>query len=181
MSDRLTRIYTRTGDHGTTHGKAGIRVSKDSIRIETYGNLDELNSFIGLVLSEPVADEVRTILAECQHRLFDLGGELFSQDSGGFSEEDVHALEKRLDNLNKELPPLKEFVLPGGNRAAAACHVARAVCRRCERSVVSLARDHEINPLTIQYLNRLSDLLFVIARVLARADGGQETCWAPRR
>lgn len=181
MAPRLTRIYTRTGDDGTTGLGDGTRVEKDSPRIEAVGTVDELNSLIGAVLAVEVPEPVRTVLTAIQHDLFDLGGELALPGRVTISPEQVAGLERTLDALNAGLPTLREFILPGGGPAAALCHVARSVCRRAERRVVTLGRAEPVNALSRHYLNRLSDLLFVLARVLARAQGGVEALWEPRR
>ncbi len=177
MGHRLSKIYTRTGDAGTTALGDGSRVDKDCVRIEAYGTLDELNSHIGLVLALDIRDEIRSVLEPVQHNLFDLGSELCIPGHEVIKQYHVDSLEKALDRLNANLPPLKEFILPGGNQAAAVGHIARTICRRCERLVVGLARETPINPCALSYLNRLSDLLFVIARVLARQNGGEEVLW----
>ncbi|MBI5042109.1 MAG: cob(I)yrinic acid a,c-diamide adenosyltransferase [Gammaproteobacteria bacterium] len=177
MGNRLSKIYTRTGDQGDTGLGDGTRVDKDSLRVEAYGSVDELNSHIGLLLAQTaVTENSRATLIDIQHDLFDLGGELCIPGHAAISDVHIERLEQALDALNADLPALKEFILPGGNIAAATAHVARAVCRRAERRVVSLARQEAVNAPVIAYLNRLSDLLFVIARVLARADGG-EVLW----
>lgn len=181
MGNRLSKIYTRTGDAGDTGLGDGTRVGKDSARVEALGCVDELNAHIGLLLAQPTApDAIRATLAAVQHELFDLGGELCIPGRAAIGDRHVARLEQALDALNAELPPLKEFVLPGGNAAAATAHVARAVCRRAERRVVTLAHSEPVNAPLLAYLNRLSDLLFVIARVLARADGG-EVLWRHER
>ncbi|MEM6639131.1 MAG: cob(I)yrinic acid a,c-diamide adenosyltransferase [Pseudomonadota bacterium] len=178
MGHRLSKIYTRTGDSGTTGLGDGSRVDKDSLRVEAYGTIDELNSTIGMILAEEAPDaSTRTRLSAIQHDLFDLGGELCVPELTVIDESFVTRLETELDDMNSELPPLKEFILPGGGRAAAACHLARTVCRRAERRVWTLARDESVNPATPHYLNRLSDYLFVLARVLARHESGQEVLW----
>jgi cob(I)alamin adenosyltransferase len=177
MGHRLSKIYTRTGDDGTTGLGDGKRTRKDSLRVEAYGTVDELNSVVGLVLAGDVPPDVRNALTRVQHRLFDLGGELSVPGFEALTEKHVQALERLLDGFNAELPPLKEFILPGGNIGAAHCHLARTVCRRAERRVTTLAAEESINPWVLKYLNRLSDLLFVLARVIARADGGQEVLW----
>jgi cob(I)alamin adenosyltransferase len=182
MGNRLTRIYTRTGDDGTTGLGTGDRVPKDCPRVEAFGTVDELNCCLGLVLTVPdLPAEIRECLPPIQHRLFDLGGELAVPGREVIREEDVTDLETLLDRFNDRLPPLKDFVLPGGNAGAAACHLARAVCRRAERRLIGLRREEPVNGASIRYLNRLSDLLFVLARVLARQDGGSEVIWKPRR
>ena len=181
MGNRLSKIYTRTGDTGTTGLGDGSRVPKDSARVDAYGTVDELNSCIGAVLAETIPDDVRGALVAIQHQLFDLGGELCIPGHAAIDDDDVSALEQRLDALNADLPALREFILPAGGRAASACHVARTVCRRAERCVVSLARDEDVRPQVVRYLNRLSDLLFVMARVLARFEGGSEVLWQHER
>jgi len=177
MGNRLSKIYTRTGDDGTTGLGDGSRVDKDSLRVETFGTVDELNSIIGLVLASGVNDAVRDCLTRTQHELFDLGGELCMPGYTLIPETCVGQLEAELDRFNEDLPPLKDFILPGGSEPAARCHLARTVCRRAERLMVSLAKTENINEVSLRYLNRLSDLLFVIARVLARANGGSEVLW----
>ncbi len=177
MGHRLSKIYTRTGDKGTTGLGDGTRVAKDSLRVEVMGECDELNSVIGMILAHPVRETIRDVLSEVQHKLFDLGGELCMPGYAAIAEADVTRLEADLDGFNEELPPLKEFILPGGGPAAAACHLARTVCRRAERHMVHLGREETINPAGQAYLNRLSDLLFVLGRVLARDEGGSEVLW----
>jgi cob(I)alamin adenosyltransferase len=177
MGHRLSKIYTRTGDKGTTGLGDGQRVDKDCLRIEVIGQVDELNCTIGLVLIHDIRVSIRDLLSAVQHTLFDLGGELSMPEYQAVQAEDVAALEQALDTLNAELPPLKEFILPGGGPAAAACHLARAVCRRAERHTVRLSRQENINPEAQAYLNRLSDLLFVLCRILARDEGGAEVMW----
>lgn len=179
MGHRLSKIYTRTGDDGTTGLGDGERTGKDSPRVEAFGTVDELNSLIGLVLAEPVPEPIRGCLTRIQNELFDLGGELCLPGHKLVADERVTGLEEDLDALNADLPPLKEFILPAGDRAAATCHVARSVCRRAERRLVTLARTEEVNEVVVHYLNRLSDLLFVVARVLARRDGSEEVMWTP--
>jgi cob(I)alamin adenosyltransferase len=181
MGNRLSKIYTRTGDSGTTGLGDGTRVPKDDLRVEAYGTVDELNSFIGVLLAEPVPDAIRAVLDDVQHHLFDLGSELCMPGYEAITADHVGGLEEALDGFNAELPPLKEFILPGGGRAAAACHVARTVCRRAERRVHALSQRDDINPIGLKYLNRLSDLLFVIARVLARHENGTEVLWRSKR
>ena len=180
MSYRLTKIYTRTGDKGTTGLGDGSRVSKDSARIEAIGCVDELNSLIGLLVAQGVPTAVADSLTRVQHRLFNLGGELAMPGQRLVTADATKELERELDGFNADLPPLKEFILPGGSLTAASCHHARSVCRRAERRLLHLSRqsDEEVGPDALKYLNRLSDLLFVLARVLARADGGQEVYWS---
>jgi cob(I)alamin adenosyltransferase len=179
MANRLTRIYTRTGDDGTTGLAVGDRVAKDSPRIDAIGSIDELNSMLGLLLSDELPGRVRDALAPLQHRLFDLGGELAMPGAEVIRDSWVVTLETLLDELNSELPPLQNFVLPGGNAAASHCHLARSVCRRAERELLRLSRAEPVNSASLKYLNRLSDLLFVVARVLARRDGAEEILWQP--
>jgi cob(I)alamin adenosyltransferase len=178
MGHRLSKIYTRTGDDGTTGLGDGTRVAKDSARVCAYGTVDEANSAIGLLLAaDHLADDVRTLLTTVQHQLFDLGGELCIPGHAAIMEADVVGLEQRLDHYNDPLPPLKDFILPGGGEAAARCHLARTIVRRAEREAVTLSHHDAVRPEAIRYLNRLSDLLFVLARVLARADGHGEVLW----
>lgn len=177
MGNRLSKIYTRTGDQGTTGLGDGGRVAKDCPRIEAIGAVDELNCAIGRVLAHDLRGPVRDCLQDVQHRLFDLGGELSIPGYQAVKDEDVAALEMMLTSFNEQLPSLKEFILPGGGRGAADCHIARAICRRAERRVVSLAREETINEPARVYLNRLSDLLFVLCRVIVRDEGGLEVLW----
>lgn len=177
MGHRLSKIYTRTGDSGETGLGDGSRVAKDAPRVHAIGDLDELNSTIGMVLAQPTATPLRAVLEQVQHDLFDLGGELSMPAERFIDDAYVRRLEQHLDTFNADLPPLKEFILPGGGPAAAACHLARAVSRRAERSLLALARAEAVNPEALAYLNRLSDLLFVAARVLARAESGTEVLW----
>ena len=177
MGNRLSKIYTRTGDKGVTGLGDGSRVDKDSLRVEAYGTVDELNSTVGLVLSSNLPDDVRQCLTRVQHELFDLGGELCMPGTVLIPESYVEGLERDLDAFNDDLPALKDFILPGGSESAARCHLARTIARRAERRVVSLAHNEAVNESTIRYLNRLSDTLFVVARVLARAEGGSEVLW----
>lgn len=178
MGNRLSKIYTRTGDDGTTGLGDGSRTDKDSLRVEAYGTVDEANSAIGLILAEAsVADELRLSLTEIQHDLFELGGELCIPGHVAIEDRFITKLENELDRLNADLPPLKDFILPGGGRAAAACHLARTIVRRAERRVSSLKKKEAVRPEVLHYLNRLSDFLFVVARVLARAESGQEVIW----
>jgi cob(I)alamin adenosyltransferase len=177
MGNRLSRIYTRTGDDGSTGLGDGTRVAKESLRVEAYGTVDETNSAVGVVVSTPaLPPQIQQCLTRIQHDLFDLGGELCIPGHVMINAAQVDRLEKELDGFNEGLPPLKEFILPGGGQAAAACHLARAVCRRAERRCWSLARVESVSPEALKYLNRLSDLLFVIARVLARGATG-EVVW----
>jgi cob(I)alamin adenosyltransferase len=182
MGNRLSKIYTRTGDDGSTGLGDGSRVSKEGLRVEAYGSVDEANSAIGVVLAAGnLPASVACCLTEVQHDLFDLGGELCIPGHRLIQAAQIERLERELDGFNEALPPLKEFILPGGGPAAAACHVARAVCRRAERRCWSLAREESVAPETLQYMNRLSDLLFVLARVLARHENGSEVVWRRMR
>ncbi|MCL4791667.1 MAG: cob(I)yrinic acid a,c-diamide adenosyltransferase [Gammaproteobacteria bacterium] len=181
MGNRLTKIYTRTGDDGTTGLASGERVRKDCARVEAYGTVDELNCCIGLVLASPdLPASLSDSLQAIQHRLFDLGGELATPGRQVILAADTTDLEILLDTLNADLPPLKDFILPGGTPAAANCHLARAVCRRAERRLLSLQQAEAINVEALRYLNRLSDLLFVMSRVLCRTSGGTEVIWKAR-
>ena len=179
MGHRLSKIVTRTGDGGTTGLDDGSRVPKDSARVAALGDLDELNSALGCVLAEHLPEPVHDALAAVQNDLFDLGGEVSIPGRVALQAIHVERLDACVEALNAGLSPLKEFVLPGGDRAAAACHLARAICRRAERSLVALARDGGVSPLALQYLNRLSDVLFVSARVINRAKARHETAWKP--
>lgn len=182
MGNRLSKIYTRTGDAGTTGLGDGTRVPKDSVQIEAFGAVDELNSSIGVLLAVPALPEAVThCLTEIQHELFDLGSELCVPGYVVITAAHVTRLETVLDGFNDPLPPLKEFILPGGGPAAAACHVARTIARRAERRVWTMARQVSVNPEGLHYLNRLSDLLFVLARVLARHERGAEVLWRSER
>ncbi|WP_455380987.1 cob(I)yrinic acid a,c-diamide adenosyltransferase [Acidihalobacter prosperus] len=178
MGNRLTRIYTRTGDEGTTGIADGTRLAKDAPRITAIGEVDELNSLLGVILAEPMLPrEVRACLESVQHDLFDFGGSLSLPGQTLLSHDACERLEKSLDEFNATLPPLKEFILPGGGQAASFCHLARAVCRRAERALVTLSRTESVEKSLRCYLNRLSDLLFVVARVLARHAGTGEVYW----
>lgn len=178
---RLSRIYTRTGDDGSTGLGDGRRVPKDSLRVHAYGTVDEANSCIGVVLAEPLPEPVTACLIRVQHQLFDLGGELCVPGMELIHAADIDGLEQALDAFNADLPALANFILPGGGRAAAAAHVARTVVRRAERETVTLAGVETVRPEVVRYLNRLSDLLFVIARVLARHSGAGEALWQRER
>ena len=180
MGNRLSKIYTRTGDGGTTGLGDGSRVDKDSARVQAMGEVDELNCLVGAILVHPMEDAVRECLVDVQHALFDIGGELSIPGAAFVDDAYVVGLERRLDAFNADLPPLKEFILPGGGPAPVACHVARAVCRRAERRLVEAARVGEVSAVSRRYVNRLSDLLFVLARVFARGGGG-EVLWEKGR
>jgi cob(I)alamin adenosyltransferase len=177
MGNRLSKITTRTGDDGSTGLGDGSRTGKDSLRIDAMGEVDELNSHIGVLLAEPLPEPIGRQLILIQHDLFDLGGELCIPDHNMLSEQRVADLEKLLHELNAELPALREFILPGGSRAAALAHVARTVCRRSERCLVAMQRHEAVSANALRYLNRLSDLLFVMARVLNRATGSDDVLW----
>lgn len=177
MGHRLSKIYTRTGDDGTTGLGDGNRVAKDSARVAAYGTVDELNSVIGMVLAYELSESVRDCLLDIQHDLFDLGGELCVPGMEAISADYVSRLEQQLDGFNDNLKPLKDFVLPGGGIASATCHLARTVCRRAERMVVTLMREEDVREPCARYLNRLSDLLFVLTRVLAAEAGKPEQLW----
>jgi len=181
MGNRLSKIYTRTGDDGTTGLGDGSRVDKDHLRIEAIGSIDELNSLIGKLLVHALPDLVKSTLTTIQHSLFDVGGELCLPGQQVITADRVALLESVLDELNSELAPLKEFILPGGCPAAAACHHARTVCRRAERRVYTLGKTEPVNESTLQYLNRLSDLLFVMARHLNKVAGVPDVCWQYER
>lgn len=177
MGHRLSKIYTRTGDEGTTGLGDGARVKKFSPRIHALGEVDELNTTLGLLLAESLPDTLARRLLEIQHDLFDLGGELSIPGMTLLPADAIARLEAQIDEYNDELPPLKEFILPSGSRRVAACHFARAVCRRVERAVVELADAEPVSQTVLQYINRLSDLLFVLARTLARQELGKEVMW----
>lgn len=181
MGNRLSKITTRTGDGGSTGLGDGSRISKTSARIHAIGDVDELNSWIGLLAASLPSDhDLQDLLKQIQNDLFDLGGELAVPGFNGFNTQALSDLEQQQEALNEQLPPLKDFILPGGNQAAAHCHLARAVCRRAERALVELGIQDDTNPLLLAYLNRLSDTLFIAARVLARENGGQEVLWQNR-
>ena len=177
MAKRLTKIYTRTGDDGTTGLADGTRVAKDAARVQALGDVDELNSAIGALLAEDLPEDLRASCLAIQHDLLDMGGELCLPGHTIIDEAHVARLESELEALNARLPALKDFVLPGGTRAAAAAHLARTVCRRAERSLVALSHAESVPPLLLQYLNRLSDLMFVAARALNRYGGRDDVLW----
>ena len=182
MGHRLSKIYTKTGDDGTTGLGLKGRIAKDSLRIHAIGDIDELNSHVGVLIESLEPDsEFRAMLSQIQHDLFDLGGELAMPGYELLDETIVDELEKHIDTLNKSLPPLKNFILPGGSESAARCHVVRSVARRVERTIVTFNQNQDKPHKLVQtYLNRLSDLAFVLARTLARANGGQEVLWQTR-
>ncbi len=181
MGNRLTQIATRTGDAGTTGLGNNHRVSKNSLRVHAMGDIDELNSQIGLLLCEEMPVDLRALLVEIQHQLFNLGGELSIPGYELLKAEAVLTLDQALAHHNAQLPKLQEFILPAGTRAAAQAHVCRTVARRAERQVVALGNEESINETPRQYLNRLSDLLFVLARVLNRVNGGDDVYWKSER
>jgi cob(I)alamin adenosyltransferase len=181
MGNRLTQIATRTGDAGTTGLGDNSRVSKNSLRVHAMGDVDELNSAIGVLLCEDMPDEVRALLVEIQHQLFNLGGELSIPGFELLKPEAVLALDEALAHHNGQLPRLQEFILPAGSRAASLAHVCRTVARRAERAVVALGNEEAIKDAPRQYLNRLSDLMFVLARVLNRMNGGDDVYWKSER
>jgi cob(I)alamin adenosyltransferase len=180
MGHRLSKIYTRTGDSGSTGLGDGTRVAKAALRIQAYGTVDELNSQLGMLLALDCPDDIAACLGEVQHTLFDLGSELCIPGYRVLGPDSATWLETWLDHWNAELPPLKDFILPGGSPPAAACHVARTICRRAERLMVGLMVSEEVNPDGLAYINRLSDFLFVMSRVLARR-AGAEVLWTKER
>ena len=181
MGNRLSKIATRTGDKGETGLGDGTRVAKDSARIQALGDIDELNSSIGVLLAEPMPAMLRSALLQIQHDLFDLGGEVCIPGHAMITEAQVVHLDGLLETYNKRLPALKEFILPGGTRAAALAHLSRTVCRRAERSLVALGRAEPVGERARQYLNRLSDLLFVLGRTLNRAGKRGDVLWRHQR
>lgn len=181
MGHRLSRIYTRTGDKGTTGLGDGSRVDKDNSRVEAFGAVDELNSLIGLLSAHDIDSAIREQLTGIQHVLFDLGGELCIPGRTVIGQQHVDQLETFLDDLNDDLQPLKEFILPGGSQAASVCHVARTICRRTERRVITLGKTEHVNEHSLKYLNRLSDLLFVVARSLNKTAGVSDVLWQPHQ
>jgi cob(I)alamin adenosyltransferase len=182
MGNRLSKIYTKTGDDGSTGLGDGTRVSKDSARVNAYGTVDEANSTIGVLLAvDGIPEDIRSLLTMVQHQMFDLGGELCIPGHSAIEDADIERLEQQLDHYNDPLPPLKDFILPAGGEAAARCHLARTIVRRAERETVTLSHHDAVRPQAIRYLNRLSDLLFVLARVLARHAGHGEVLWNHER
>jgi cob(I)alamin adenosyltransferase len=180
MANRLTAIATRTGDKGTTGLGDGSRVAKTHPRIQAMGDVDELNSHVGVLLCEKIPEDIRAALIDIQHDLFDLGGELCIPGFENMAESQLLRLDQQLATYNEQLPRLAEFILPGGSRSAAQAHIVRTVARRAERSVIELVQnspEQSVRPICQQYLNRLSDLMFVLARVLNRADGGGDVLW----
>ncbi len=181
MANRLSRITTRTGDTGTTGLGDGSRVGKDAPRIAALGEVDELNSLLGVILCEEMPDEARELLVSIQHDLLDLGGELAVPGANFLKETQLERIDAAVARYNGELSPLKEFILPGGTRAAALAHLARTVCRRAERAVVALGTAESVSDATRKYLNRLSDLLFVLGRWLNKSAGGGDLLWQKGR
>ncbi len=177
MGNRLSKIATRTGDNGTTGLGDGSRTEKDSVRVHALGDVDELNSYVGLLLCEDMPEALREELISIQHDLFDLGGELCIPGYQMITDEHVARLDTLLEKYNADLPALKDFILPAGSRAAAVAHLCRTVCRRAERSIVTLGKAEKINEHPRQYVNRLSDLMFVLSRVLNRFAGGSDVLW----
>ena len=177
MANRLTKIYTRTGDDGTTSLATGERVTKDCLLIKAQGDLDELNASIACILASNVNENTESLLVAIQHHLFNIGGELSAPQCLLTHAADIEWLEQWIDYFNKDLPALKEFILPGGNAAVAHCHVARTVCRRAERHLVEWSNQNQVRNQLIQYVNRLSDLLFVLARVIERDTNSQPNYW----
>ena len=186
MGNRLSKISTKTGDKGETGLGDGSRISKTSTRIHVIGEVDEVNSWVGVLAAELDSNNPhQEILSQVQHDLFDLGGELCVPGYKALAASMLEGVENALVDINEALPPLKDFILPGGSKAASYCHMVRTVCRRAERAIVELSNEEEksgnpINPLAVQYLNRLSDFFFVLARDIARANGGQEVLWKSR-
>jgi len=181
MGHRISKVYTRTGDAGTTGLGDGSRINKDSPRIAAMGSIDELNCQIGLLLTETLPEQLGAMLLDIQHDLFDTGGEVSMPGRTLLTATHVEQLESRLDAMNETLEPLQEFILPGGNRAAALCHIARSTCRRAEYLLVTVSRTENINPQTLKYLNRLSDLLFVAARFINKQAGNGDVLWQKGR
>lgn len=181
MGNRLSSIYTKTGDDGSTGLANGDRVDKSNIRVDVMGNIDELNSLIGVIEASGIPNDISGYLLNIQHRLFDIGGEIATLGNATTAPESIERLEELIDTYNEDLPALKEFVLPGGSLSASLCHLARSVCRRCERSFVELSHSEYVNPESLRYINRLSDLLFVLARTLNQGKEGKEILWDSER
>ncbi len=177
MANRLSKIYTRTGDDGTTGLGDGSRVSKDSLRVDAMGDVDELNSVLGLLIAEAVPANLAALLTEIQHDLFNLGGEICIPNYIILQQSRIDDVEQAIDVLNHQLSPLKEFILPGGTKAAAYCHLARTVCRRAERKLIALNRAEKVTNISLCYLNRLSDLLFVMCRIINKEAGVSDVLW----
>ncbi|MDE2428194.1 MAG: cob(I)yrinic acid a,c-diamide adenosyltransferase [Burkholderiales bacterium] len=181
MGNRLSKIATRTGDAGTTGLGDGSRIAKDALRVHAMGDVDELNSHLGVLMCEDLPPQMKHELMSIQHDLFDMGGELCIPGYTLITDAQVARLDDLLAKYNADLPPLKDFILPGGSRAAAIAHVCRTVCRRAERAIVSLGHSETINEHPRQYMNRLSDLMFVLSRVLNRYAGGSDVLWEKER
>jgi len=181
MGNRLSKIVTKTGDNGSTGLSDGQRISKNSLRIHTIGDLDELNSLIGVLLTQNPPESLLNDFNRIQHRLFDIGGELSMPGHEIVGAECSEDLEHLITQYNAKLPPLKEFILPGGSPAAAFCHLARTVCRRAERNLVALNTPEPVSSHILKYMNRLSDFLFVVARVINKEQGQQDTFWQSQR
>jgi cob(I)alamin adenosyltransferase len=181
MGNRLSKIYTRTGDDGTTGLGDGSRINKDSLRVDAMGDVDELNSIIGIMMTETVPDILVATLTQIQHDLFNLGGEICIPDYVILQQSQIKDLEEAIDTLNDDLEPLKEFILPGGTKTAAYCHLARTVCRRAERKLIELHRSEKVTDVSLQYLNRLSDLLFVMCRTINKEAGVTDVLWKNER
>ena len=181
MGNRLSKIATRTGDNGTTGLGDGSRVDKDSLRVQAMGDVDELNSHVGLLLCESLPEALRGELVTIQHDLFDMGGELCIPGFTMITDSHVARLDTLLEKYNADLPPLADFILPAGSRAASQAHVCRTVCRRAERVIVSLGKVDALHDNPRRYMNRLSDLLFVLSRVLNRYAGGSDVLWEKDR
>ena len=181
VAKRLTRIYTRTGDDGSTGLGNGSRTDKDSARIDVIGDIDELNSMLGVLIASNIGEDIAGYLLNIQHRLFDIGAEISIPGHALTQQSHVIRLEELIDTFNAELKPLEEFILPGGSMPGALCHLARTVCRRTERDLVRFARSEFLNTHTLHYMNRLSDLLFIFARTLNHKKGGKEVYWDKER
>ena len=182
MGNRLTKIYTKKGDDGSTDLGGNQRVPKYDQQIEVYGSLDELSAAIGLIITQTdIPEEIKKFLSNSQQDLFNIAGEISAPEFNSIDEDKVEKIEALIENINHELPPLKEFVVPGINKESAQTHLARAICRRAERSIVKLSTKKEINPFALKYINRLSDAFFVIARKLAREDSEKEVVWEHER
>ena len=177
MGNRLSKIYTRTGDNGTTGLGDGSRINKDSLRVDAMGDVDELNSMIGLMMTEVVPIYLSHILTQIQHDLFNVGGEICIPNYVILKQSRINELENTIDELNNQLTPLKEFILPGGTKAAAYCHLERTICRLAESKLVELHRNEKVTDISLQYLNRLSDLLFVLCRIINKEAGVSDVLW----
>lgn len=182
------KIYTKTGDKGMTSLVGGKRVPKNSARLESYGTIDELNSYLGMIRSFPIDPVITEELVEIQSRLFDIGGNLATDPEDlnvkirlGVKEQDIELLEKAIDRMNAEVPPMKFFVLPGGDQVVSFCHIARTVCRRAERRILDLSTEAEVDELVLKYVNRLSDYLFILSRKLTNDLGMEEMKWMPEK